>query len=191
MAVKIRLQRHGNRNNPFYRMVATESRMRRDGRFVEILGTYDPCNKVRSRELALKLDRIEHWLGVGAQPTDTAASLIRRARRDPSCVYAKEREQADEEAPVAEPSALESAASVSVAPPEPEAAPASSEPADEGEVAAVIVEEAADTADAPAAEEEAVGTETLPEEPVAEAPASEEAPAAEEPPAAEPEEKKE
>lgn len=82
MALKIRLQRHGASHHPFYRMVVTEAAARRDGRFVEIVGTYEPQAKRAEEELKLKLDRIDHWTSVGAKPTDTAASLIRKARRE-------------------------------------------------------------------------------------------------------------
>lgn len=81
MALKIRLQRHGASHRPFYRMVVTEATARRDGRFVEVLGTYEPQAKRPEDELKLKLERLDYWHSVGAKPTDTAASLIRKARR--------------------------------------------------------------------------------------------------------------
>lgn len=81
MALKIRLQRHGASHRPFYRMVVTEALARRDGRFVEVLGTYEPQAKRSEDELSVKLDRVDYWKSVGAKPTDTAASLIRKARR--------------------------------------------------------------------------------------------------------------
>ena len=81
--LKIRLQRHGAKHAPFYRMVVAESTSPRDGRFIEILGTYNPQAHVREEELNLRIQRIDHWLGVGAQPTDTASSLINQGRMDP------------------------------------------------------------------------------------------------------------
>jgi small subunit ribosomal protein S16 len=81
--IKIRLQRHGARHAPFYRMVVAPSTVRRDGRFIEVLGTYNPQAHTRTEELKLKMDRIDHWLEVGAQPTDTAKSLIRQGRLSP------------------------------------------------------------------------------------------------------------
>jgi len=81
--IKIRLQRHGARHAPFYRMVVTPSTTRRDGKFIEVLGTYNPQAHARTEELKLKMERIDHWLGVGAQPTDTAKSLIRQGRLTP------------------------------------------------------------------------------------------------------------
>ena len=82
MALKIRLQRHGASHRPFYRMVVTEAAARRDGRFVEVLGTYEPQAKRKEDELKLKLDRIDYWKSVGAKASDTAASLIRKVRRE-------------------------------------------------------------------------------------------------------------
>ncbi len=73
MAVKIRLQRFGANKRPFYRVVATDSRNPRDGRFIEILGTYHPIEKD-----VLKIDEEKalKWLNYGAQPTDTVKSLL-------------------------------------------------------------------------------------------------------------------
>lgn len=82
MALKIRLQRHGASHRPYYRMVVTEAAARRDGRFVEILGSYEPQAKHSDEELKLKLDRVDYWHSKGARPSDTAASLIRKARRE-------------------------------------------------------------------------------------------------------------
>lgn len=82
MALKIRLQRGGSTHNPVYRIVVAEALSRRDGRFVEVLGHYSPKAKGNDKEYALKLDRAEYWISVGAKPTETANSIIRRARRD-------------------------------------------------------------------------------------------------------------
>lgn len=90
MALKIRLQRHGASHRPFYRLVVTEAAARRDGRFVEVLGTYEPQAKRSDDEIKLKLDRIDYWASVGAKPTDTAASLIRKARRQAPVAQAAE-----------------------------------------------------------------------------------------------------
>lgn len=81
MAVKIRLRRMGNRNSPFYRVIAQDSRYATTGRFIETLGWYDP--KQDGNNFSLNLDRIEYWLGTGAQPSDTANSLIEKARALP------------------------------------------------------------------------------------------------------------
>jgi len=88
MAVKIRLQRVGATNQPKYRMVVAEDSTKRDGRFVEILGNYDPKNKIEGKQLAVNLERAAYWVGVGAQPSDTARTLINRARREAAKVAA-------------------------------------------------------------------------------------------------------
>lgn len=77
MAVKIRLRREGRKKTPMYRIVVADSKAPRDGRFIEIVGQYQP----RSGEnaIALKTERVNHWLDVGALPTDTVRSLLRRA----------------------------------------------------------------------------------------------------------------
>jgi small subunit ribosomal protein S16 len=74
----IRLSRFGKKKKPFYRVVVTESSRPRDGRFVEVVGTYDPLQK----PAAVKLDaeRIKHWISRGAQPSDTVRSMIRRQK---------------------------------------------------------------------------------------------------------------
>ena len=77
MATKIRLKRIGRRNRPFYRMVAMDSRNRRDGAAIEELGWYNPIDSNHSYDL--KDERILHWLGEGAQPTDAAKKLLRRS----------------------------------------------------------------------------------------------------------------
>jgi small subunit ribosomal protein S16 len=82
MALKIRLQRGGATHAPHYRVVVAEAAARRDGRFVEKVGTYDPKNKVKEKQESLNLERIEYWIGVGAKPTDTVRSMIKRARRE-------------------------------------------------------------------------------------------------------------
>jgi small subunit ribosomal protein S16 len=74
--VKIRLRRMGAKKRPFYRIVAADSRMARDGRFIELLGTYDP--NMDPPVITLKRDRIEYWLGTGAQPSDTTRGLLKR-----------------------------------------------------------------------------------------------------------------
>jgi small subunit ribosomal protein S16 len=75
--VKIRLTRLGSHKKPFYRVIVTDSRTRRDGPFIEILGTYDPLKE--PSEIKLDLERAKSWLQKGAQPTDTARKLMQRA----------------------------------------------------------------------------------------------------------------
>jgi small subunit ribosomal protein S16 len=75
--VKIRLSRLGAHKKPFYRIVVTDSRARRDGPFIEILGTYDPMKE--PSEIKLNGEKVKHWLQRGAQPTDKAKKLIQKA----------------------------------------------------------------------------------------------------------------
>lgn len=76
MSVRIRLQRHGAKKRPFYRVVATDQRNARDGQFIELLGTYDPM--VEPPAVRLNGERIKYWLSVGAQPSDTVGVLIKK-----------------------------------------------------------------------------------------------------------------
>ena len=75
MAVKIRLTRMGAKSKPFYRIVAADTDFPRDGRFLEILGNYDP--KKNPAEITLKEDRVRDWLSKGAKATPTVASLLK------------------------------------------------------------------------------------------------------------------
>ena len=78
--VKIRLKRMGSKNRPYYRVVVADSRSPRDGKCIEEIGTYAPLDKAADN-YSLKLDRVDYWLGVGAQPSDTVASFIKKARK--------------------------------------------------------------------------------------------------------------
>jgi small subunit ribosomal protein S16 len=78
MAVSIRLRREGTTNRPHYKVVVADSRSPRDGKFIEIVGTYDP--KKEGHNSKLQLERIDHWLSKGAQPSDTVRSLIKKNR---------------------------------------------------------------------------------------------------------------
>lgn len=77
MAVAIRFSRQGKKKSPFYRIVAADKRAARDGKFIELLGTYHPTTKV----LKLDSERYEKWLKVGAQPSGTLAAVVRRTAR--------------------------------------------------------------------------------------------------------------
>lgn len=79
MAVAIRLRREGNRNSPFYKIVVSDQRSPRDGKFIEIIGSYDP--KKAGENFTLKLDRADYWVGVGARPSQTVGSIITKARK--------------------------------------------------------------------------------------------------------------
>ncbi len=77
MAVHIRLARHGRRKMPVYRIVVADSRMPRDGRFIEVVGTYAP--QQTDGELRINQEKVDSWVSKGAVPTDTVARLIKRA----------------------------------------------------------------------------------------------------------------
>jgi small subunit ribosomal protein S16 len=80
MAMKIRLARGGSKKRPFYSIVASDSRMPRDGRFIEKLGTYNPLLPKDSEDrVKMKMDRVQHWLDQGAQPTDRVSRFLEAA----------------------------------------------------------------------------------------------------------------
>jgi small subunit ribosomal protein S16 len=81
MALKIRLQRHGSTHHPAYRIVVAESTSRRDGRFVEKLGNYNPQAKGQTPFCTVDMNRVAYWMGVGAKPTDTVHHLIHQTRQ--------------------------------------------------------------------------------------------------------------
>ena len=76
MAVKVRLKRMGRRNKPFYRIVVANSEARRDGRFLEIVGTYNPLPD--PAEVTFKNERVQYWMNQGAIPTDTVKNLLKK-----------------------------------------------------------------------------------------------------------------
>jgi len=78
--MKIRLARGGSKKRPFYAIVAADSRMPRDGRFIEKLGTYNPMLPKDSEErVKMNMERVKHWLGEGAQPTDRVSRMLEAA----------------------------------------------------------------------------------------------------------------
>ncbi len=135
MAMKIRLARGGSKKRPFYRIVATDSRMPRDGRFIEKLGTYNPLLPKDSEDrVKMDLERVQYWLGQGAQPTDrisrmleAAGVLEKKERNNPHKGEpgAKAKERVEEKA------AKAAAAAEAAAAPAEEEAPAEEAPAEE------------------------------------------------------------
>ena len=79
MAVSIRLRREGSKNRPYYRVVVADSRSPRDGKFIEILGTYDP--KLTGQNSSFSVERAEYWISKGAQPSDTVRILIKMQKK--------------------------------------------------------------------------------------------------------------
>jgi len=88
MSLKLRLSRAGTKKRPYYHVVVADARSPRDGRFIERIGTYDPKLEDTSKRVNLVVERAQHWLSVGAQPTDRvlrfldAAGLLKRAPRN-------------------------------------------------------------------------------------------------------------
>lgn len=78
--VTIRLARHGAKKTPFYHITVADRARSRDGRFIERVGFYNPLAKGQAESLRLDLDRIDHWLSVGAQPSEMVGKLIKQAR---------------------------------------------------------------------------------------------------------------
>jgi len=79
MAVSIRLRREGTTNRPYYKIVVADSRSPRDGKFIEIIGTYDP--KLKGDNSTIKIDRAEHWIARGAQPSETVRGLLKKNKQ--------------------------------------------------------------------------------------------------------------
>ena len=78
--VTIRLARHGSKKSPFYHITVADRSAKRDGRFVERVGFFNPVAKGNSEELRVDLDRVDYWLSVGARPSERVQKLIQRAR---------------------------------------------------------------------------------------------------------------
>jgi len=132
MAVAIRLRREGALNRPYFKVVVADKRSPRDGKFIEIVGTYDP--KKRGMNSTLKLERIEYWISKGAQPSDTVRSLIKKnknpeaAAKKMAAVEAKKAAK-PKAAPTAEAAAAPAAEASAPAPPPAPAPAAESAPA--------------------------------------------------------------
>src|SRR5437667_3220230 len=120
MAVAIRLRREGALNRPYFKVVVTDKRSPRDGKFIEIVGTYDP--KKAGQNSTLKLDRIEHWISKGAQPSDTVRSLIKKTKNPEAAAKKAASAAAKKAAPAPKPAPV-AAAPVAAEPLEPAAAP--------------------------------------------------------------------
>ena len=116
MAVAIRLRREGALKRPYFKVVVADKRSPRDGKFIEVVGTYDP--KKRGLNSTLKLDRVEYWLGKGARPSDTVRSLIKK-NKNPEA--AAKKAAAAEAKKAAKPKAPAKSEAAPVAEPAPEA----------------------------------------------------------------------
>jgi small subunit ribosomal protein S16 len=87
MAVSIRLRREGTKNRPYFKVVVTDQRSPRDGKFIEIIGNYDPQKTGANAQIDLA--RADYWVGKGAQPSETVRSLIKRIRKASAAPVAK------------------------------------------------------------------------------------------------------
>lgn len=192
MSLKIRLSRAGAKKRPFYHLVIADARSPRDGRYLERVGSYNPMvAKDHDQRVVVKQDRVQYWLGVGAQPTDKVARILSvlglvekpaipaQTKKDKPRARTLERLKAQEEAAA---NATAAAAATAAAPAE--------EPAVEAAPEEAASEAPAEEASAPeeAAAEEAAAEEAVPETAAEEAPAEEapvEGTAAEEAPAEE------
>jgi len=107
------MKRLGRKHRPYYRICVMDSRSPRDGKTIEEIGTYDPMIRDKSQRVSLKLERVDHWLSVGAQPTEKVAVLIRKFKESdwgetkspPPMTPPQEKKPAEEEAPAEEASA--------------------------------------------------------------------------------------
>lgn len=79
--VSIRLSRAGAKKKPFYHLVVTDSRNRRDGRYIERVGYFNPVGRSHEENLRIDLDRVDYWIGQGAQPSERVASLLNTHRK--------------------------------------------------------------------------------------------------------------
>jgi small subunit ribosomal protein S16 len=100
MAVSIRLRREGTKNSPYYKVVVADRRSPRDGKFIEIIGAYDP--KKTGHNSTLKIDRVEYWIGKGAQPSDTVRSLIKQNKKATTAAKPSPRAEAESSQPTQE-----------------------------------------------------------------------------------------
>jgi len=77
--VALRLNRQGTKDRPYYKIVAVDNRKRRDGRYIEQIGSYNPM--IEGVNFKIDLEKADHWIGNGAQPSDTVRSIIKKARK--------------------------------------------------------------------------------------------------------------
>lgn len=82
MAVRIRMKKLGRTHRPFYRICVMDARSPRNGKAIEEIGTYDPMVRDKSQRVSLKMERVDHWISVGAQPTEKVAVLIRKFKEN-------------------------------------------------------------------------------------------------------------
>jgi small subunit ribosomal protein S16 len=171
--VVIRLSRGGSKKSPFYNVVVADSRNRRDGRFIERVGFYNPSAKANAESLRIDAARVTHWTGNGAQMSDTVARLVKTHAKGPEfAIAAKIKDAAKADAAKAKVAAAEAekvkaAAAAAKAEADAKAAAEAAKAAEE-KVAAQAAAKAAE-AEAAAAAVEAPAVEAAPETPAADA----------------------
>jgi small subunit ribosomal protein S16 len=183
MALKIRLSRGGSKKRPFYRIVVAEAAAPRDGRYVERIGHYNPMvAKDNDQRLVVDGERVKHWMGLGAKPTERVQKLLAslsltapvEMRDQPKkSAPGKKRAEREAEAAAAEAAAAEAAAAAEEAAAAEAEAPAEEAPAEEAPAEETVAEAPAEEAPAEAPAEEAVAEDA----PAEEAAADEEKPA--------------
>ena len=156
MAVRIRMKKMGRTHRPFYRICAMDGRVPRDGRVLEELGTYDPAIPETDARVNMNTERVDYWLGVGAQPSDNVSVFIKKYGTEGT--HREQQAAAQERLAVSRAARQQAAAAVAEAAPAEAAAPAEEAPAEPA------AEPEAPVAEAPAAEEAAVEEETKTEE---------------------------
>ena len=176
--VVIRLSRGGSKRTPFFNLVVADSRNRRDGRFIERVGFYNPSAQAGAEALRVDVARVDHWVGVGAQLSDTVARLVKTHAKGPEFLVAAKAKDAEKAAAAKAKAAAADAEKVKAA--------AEAAKAETDAKAAATAAQAAEAAKAAEAEA-AAAVEVAPVEAATEEVAVVEAPAAEatEPPAAE------
>jgi small subunit ribosomal protein S16 len=183
--VVIRLSRGGSKKSPFYNVVVADSRNRRDGRFIERVGFYNPSAKVATESLRIDEARVSHWKSNGAQLSDTVTRLVKTHAKGPEAMMAgkvkdAQKAEANKAKAVAEAAAkAKAAADAAKAEADAKAAADAEKAAEEAKAAAEAPVEEAAVEEAPAAEAEPVVEAATEEAPAAEAEEAPEAPAAE------------
>ena len=162
--VTIRLARHGAKKNPFYHVTVADRAAPRDGRFIERVGFFNPVAKGHSEALRIDLGRVDHWLAVGAQPSDRVSKLIKRARTEQAIAASAAPEEAEvaadsETAPATGQAQVVEAAAATEASQQPEVAEGAIPDEDTAEAEALAAAEPAASAEVAATADQAAGAE--------------------------------
>jgi small subunit ribosomal protein S16 len=174
--VSIRLSRAGAKKRPFYHLVVTDSRNRRDGRYIERLGFFNPVAKGNEEELRIDVERVQYWIGQGAQPSDRVASLLKakekgkigrdrkRKKPAPASEAKPEAAKAEDVAETPEEAKAEEAATAEQAPEEAKADDAAEAPEEAKANEAATAEQTAEAPEEAKADDAVEATDDKPEE---------------------------